>query len=116
MFQLVFLKLIKKFIEKQIPIDNLYLDCNSIIYDVYNQLDVSNLSEKLVITIIKQVIKKIEDYILTINPQKTVIIAFDGVAPVAKLNQQRERRYKFFCNFSIQKPQCGLGRLEAHCI
>ena len=45
-------------------------------------------------SIIRQVIAKIEYYIGIVEPKKTVIIAFDGVAPVAKLEQQRQRRYK----------------------
>jgi 5'-3' exonuclease len=40
------------------------------------------------------VILKIEEYIKLVNPSETIYIAFDGVAPVAKLNQQRCRRYK----------------------
>ena len=36
----------------------------------------------------------IEYYIQEIKPENTVFIAFDGVAPVAKLDQQRNRRYK----------------------
>jgi 5'-3' exonuclease len=53
-----------------------------------------SLTESVAISIIKAVIAKIEYYIQTIAPSKTVIIAFDGVAPVAKLEQQRARRYK----------------------
>jgi 5'-3' exonuclease len=53
-----------------------------------------SLTESVAISIIKAVISKIEYYIHTIAPSKTVIIAFDGVAPVAKLEQQRARRYK----------------------
>ena len=37
---------------------------------------------------------KIENYVNILKPDDTVIIAFDGVAPVAKLEQQRTRRYK----------------------
>ena len=44
--------------------------------------------------IINSVILKIEEYIRNISPIKKIIIAFDGVAPVAKLSQQRSRRYK----------------------
>jgi 5'-3' exonuclease len=40
------------------------------------------------------VIQKIEDYIFYIHPTITVYIAFDGVAPFAKMDQQRTRRHK----------------------
>jgi 5'-3' exonuclease len=52
------------------------------------------LTDSITINIIKNVIAKIEYYIQTIEPKQHVIIAFDGVAPVAKLEQQRGRRYK----------------------
>lgn len=86
--------IIRKYIKKILKVDNLYLDCNSIIYDAYNKLDFDTLTESISKTIIQNVITKIEYYIQTIEPSKTVIIAFDGVAPVAKLEQQRSRRYK----------------------
>lgn len=42
--------------------------------------------------------KKIEDYlnklIKTIKPKKSITIVLDGVAPNAKLKDQRNRRYK----------------------
>ena len=79
-------------------IDNFYMDSNSIIYDTlriisnkYNNKDIK--FEKL---LIKETINKIDKYISLISPKKTVIIAFDGVAPVAKLEQQRTRRYKSY--------------------
>jgi 5'-3' exoribonuclease 1 len=86
--------IIKKYFKNVLKVDNLYLDCNSIIYDVYSKITFDKLTETIAISIIKQVISKIENYISIIEPQKTVIIAFDGVAPVAKLEQQRQRRYK----------------------
>ena len=74
-------------------IDNFYLDCNSIIYDNIRSIETSehdNFEEQLLL----EVCEKIVSYIELIRPQKQVIIAFDGVAPVAKLSQQRNRRHK----------------------
>ena len=86
--------IIRKYSKSLLTVDNLYLDCNSIIYDAYSKMKFDSLTESVAISIIKAVISKIEYYIQTIAPSKTVIIAFDGVAPVAKLEQQRARRYK----------------------
>jgi 5'-3' exonuclease len=74
-------------------IDNLYLDSNSIIYDSIHTLDNQSscdFEERL----INAVCEKIKFYIRKIGPKQRVFIAFDGVAPMAKLNQQRTRRYK----------------------
>ena len=86
--------IIKKYVNNTLKVDNLYLDCNSIIYDAYSKVEFDKLTEPIALTIINSVIRKIEDYVNIINPSQTLIIAFDGVAPVAKLEQQRTRRYK----------------------
>jgi len=76
--------------------NHLYMDCNSIIYDVYNSIkdepcdNIDHFEKK----IIDLVIEKIYFYVSLIKPNKTVFIAFDGVAPLAKMEQQRKRRYK----------------------
>jgi 5'-3' exoribonuclease 1 len=80
------------------PVSRLYLDCNSILYDAVHTIDFSGWSEtnsfpKTTI-IIQWSIRKIEEYISNIRPSTLVFIAFDGVAPVAKMSQQRDRRYK----------------------
>lgn len=87
-------EIIKKYDKLSLNVDNLYLDCNSIIYDLYNKLSFDQLTETIAFTLIQQVCSKIEYYINTIHPKNCIIIAFDGVAPVAKLDQQRSRRYK----------------------
>jgi 5'-3' exonuclease len=102
-------RIIKKFYKEQntknvkntVKINNLYLDCNSIIYDAVHSIssekDVgakATISSVDTNSIINIVLAKIEEYILLLKPDKYVYIAFDGVAPVAKLEQQRQRRYK----------------------
>jgi 5'-3' exonuclease len=86
--------IIKKFKNSDINIHNLYIDSNSIVYDGIKQIeyksDDDNFEKKLIIW----VCEKIVYYINLINPSRNVLIAFDGVAPVAKLEQQRNRRYK----------------------
>ena len=78
---------------KNSNINNLYLDCNSIIYEAidFKKFDNRSQFENM---IIQYVVNKIELLIKTINPTDNVLIAFDGVPPFAKLNQQRNRRYK----------------------
>lgn len=95
--------IIKKYVKNVLKVDNLYLDCNSIIYDAYSKMEFDTLTESVSVSIIRRVISKIEEYISVINPSKTVIIAFDGVAPVAKLEQQRSRRYKSWHQNEINK-------------
>jgi len=85
-------------------VDNFYADSNGIIYDAARDVSFLNKSvdvyESEVITL---VCKKIQHYIDLFQPKEKIIIAFDGVAPVAKLNQQRERRYKSWLTGDLQK-------------
>jgi len=74
---------------------SLYMDCNSIIYDVFYSLDMNTINENdIEKIIIENVIQKINQYINIVNPTRYAFIAFDGVAPFAKMEQQRTRRYK----------------------
>ena len=80
--------LIKKLTFK---VNNLYIDSNSIIYDALRRLKPQEDFED---NLIHAVCLKLDEYIQQTKPDNTVLIAFDGVAPVAKLEQQRNRRYK----------------------
>jgi hypothetical protein len=74
-------------------IHHLFMDCNSIIYDLFHALG----SKDVVVDeahLIQQIIAKIVHYVKYIRPSKTLMIAFDGVAPLAKMDQQRTRRHK----------------------
>jgi len=74
-------------------IDMLFMDCNSIIYDAVHSIPYDKIqNDDYENRIIQQVVLSIEKYILTIQPTSTLIIAFDGVAPFAKMEQQRTRR------------------------
>ena len=64
----------------------LFIDANSLIYD--NCIDTSDES-----LIIDGVIKKIK-YLINECNSKYTYIAFDGLPPFAKIEQQRNRRYK----------------------
>ena len=107
-----FLHIIKKYpnIIKKIQnlnIHNLYLDSNSIIYDVYNSLN-SNDYESLELyinDIYKKVCKRIDELIIELKPKNKIYITFDGVAPVAKLKHQRTRRFKSNFTKELYKMQ-----------
>ena len=72
-------------------VDNLYLDCNSILYDVVRSFSEKTPSNEEIYNL---TCRKLTEYIEKTNVRSRVIIAFDGVAPVAKLEQQRTRRFK----------------------
>tara|TARA_Y100000992_G_scaffold231744_1_gene162843 strand:- start:1376 stop:2935 length:1560 start_codon:yes stop_codon:yes gene_type:complete len=91
--------------KNDILIDNLYIDSNSIIYDVIHSIE----SDFSFSNIFKNVCIKLIYYINSIEPSKNVIIAFDGVAPIAKLEQQRTRRLRSLIinkiNYNIDNNQ-----------
>jgi 5'-3' exoribonuclease 1 len=101
--------IIRKLSDNLIKADNLYLDSNSTIYDVIHKMDVNPLfpgkmsSSDITNYIISKVIETIKEYITTIKPKNRVFIAFDGVAPVAKIEQQRSRRFKSLYQNSVSK-------------
>lgn len=90
---------LKNFDRNRQNINNAYFDSNSIIYDEVRVMEKEGLSHKndrisFEDCLIKRVCDKISSYIKILKPDDSVIIAFDGVAPCAKLEQQRQRRYK----------------------
>lgn len=87
-------------IKTGVQFDAMFMDCNSIIYDVYYKYIASAATASPPLPpithdyIIIRVIAMIELYVKLIQPSRLVYIAFDGVAPAAKMEQQRTRRYK----------------------
>ncbi|AAS51874.1 ADL046Cp [Eremothecium gossypii ATCC 10895] len=74
--------------------DNLYLDMNSILHTAThgNEDDIKKrLSEEEVFA---RIFVYIDHLFHTIKPQQTLYMAIDGVAPRAKMNQQRARRFR----------------------
>jgi len=84
---------------KPIQVDHLFFDFNCLIYHCYAQLDYDLLIKKTVQDrqrhLIEEVLKYTK-YIVTdvVKPKKSTSICIDGVVPMAKMHQQRLRRYK----------------------
>jgi 5'-3' exonuclease len=78
-------------------LENFYLDFNSFIHPVSHIILKKNLSGKSKNDVRKMIIKgccqKLDNLINTANPSKMVYIAIDGTCPIAKMVQQRLRRY-----------------------
>jgi len=84
-----------KLLKNKKHIHNLYFDSNSIIYDIMHNTCKNDMTIKQYeLLLYEKICIKLEEYISVVNPSNTIFIAFDGVAPVAKLEQQRTRRYK----------------------
>ena len=93
---------------QNINYNNLYLDSNSIIYDAIYTIEYTN-KEDYENKVIERVIEKINSLISTVNAKK-VLITFDGVAPFAKLNQQKTRRYKSWVTNEIFQKKSNWDR------
>ena len=70
--------------------DNVYIDVNGLIHECCRQDgNYSNNEEES----IKRLLDMVETMIKDMDPQILVYLSIDGVAPMAKANQQRTRRY-----------------------
>ena len=82
----------------QSNLDILYLDANCLfhpqcfhIINVCSDCGDTNILED---KMIKRILVYIDYLIGFVNPKKEVMISVDGVAPMAKMNQQRKRRFR----------------------
>ena len=78
------------------PIDNLYIDLNSIIHDVAHSNKenlLAKLENKSYEQIYKDICNFISEIVLLLKPSKFLMISADGVEPLAKLNEQIKRRF-----------------------
>ena len=77
------------------PVDNLYLDMNGIIHHCSHPNDIDATqrapTEKDMMQAMFVYLQKLFN---AIQPKKYFALAVDGVAPRAKMNQQRQRRYR----------------------
>lgn len=80
-----------------IEFDTLYLDSNCLFhpqcFKILNHFVNFRDKKKLERLMIKRILNYIDYLVAVVNP-KTVYISVDGVAPMAKMNQQRQRRFK----------------------
>ena len=73
--------------------DNLYLDMNGIIHPCTHGDDgaVVRMSEEQMFV---KIGKFVDELMKIVKPQKLLFLAVDGCAPRAKMNQQRQRRFR----------------------
>lgn len=77
--------------KQQISCDFLFIDSNSLIYDSINELNFQIENNNQVYDL---VYTKINELIQINSPQQLTYVCFDGVPPLPKMYQQRQRRFK----------------------
>lgn len=93
---------------KHISCDYFFIDANSLIYDSY--YEIKNKTEEqqcihdyetLYNLIYETVWLKILSFVKDLRVKKEIYICFDGIPPIAKMYQQKQRRYKSFIEKNI---------------
>ena len=86
------------------PIDNLYLDFNGIIHNVSHNYfcDASKITSTTN-EIYSEICQVINQIVHLVKPKKFLMISIDGVAPRAKMDQQRIRRFRKELNEKKEK-------------
>lgn len=77
---------------KHVRCDYLFVDSNSLIYDTIYEFEDEVPNDNQVIY--SKVYDKLNDLIALNNPSVLTYICFDGVPPLPKMYQQRQRRFK----------------------
>ena len=91
----------KKCVEKKIPdkVSSLFVDCNGIFHNRaqkvygYGEFEGAGMSTQDTNTLVREIQEKIEEILRVCAPENNFVLAPDGVAVAAKLNQQKSRRF-----------------------